>query len=529
MSNYINDCLNFIDLELNAVKKEMGRLLSLSPKKHMAEGQTIFNAKAIEMNEDGSTKFQYPAQFTKIREERKVIFYADKERVGEAEVDSIDYLSHEFSCYGDFNIGQQYLVIQSLDVPPGAIMSTLKELSGNIPPVIQNLIDRKSHIMAEETLSVENVLKTVDSMDNAYMTLQGIAGAGKTYYGSKIIDHLLSEGKSILITSNSHAAINNLISAISYEDFNGAKICSRPKHNTMHSQVKNIRLKGKDVDHQVENYDLIGGTCFALSRFKEIQYDFLIIDEASQLKLSYAIAAAKNVKNIIILGDQQQLPSISSIPMQSGGESVLDYLLKGQKIVPRDQGYFLNCTRRCSPNIANIISEVFYEGKATWSKTEKTEGIKLIDSNHSSSQKFSEEEGKIVLEIYNNLTKNNKICPSEIIIISPYNANVSYLDSLINGSAKPKKTKKGETKEIEKPKTRCGTIDIFQGDESDWVIVSLCESGKSKAGSEFVSNAARLNVAISRAKCGVFIIASKGLQQSKHTTPEFQKVLKMIA
>lgn len=509
---YIDDCLSFLFEEKKAAKKELYRLLKLEDKDHFDEGQTIVNAKVVKSDKNGCL-LKYPAQFTKLREEKKVeVYNKDKKLIVEAEVISVDYLTHEICLDTILDTGEDYLIILSLEVSPFAIINSLKQIKKESSQLIVNLTNRTNDIKNYGEYSVDNVIKTVSQMpDNSFLILEGAPGAGKTYCASKVIDYLLNKNKSIIVSSNSHSAINNLCENIDPKEKLAAKICSRSNQKIENKNFKNIYLEGKEVDYQVDGFELLAGTCFALARIKEKQYDYLIIDEASQLKMSFLLSVARLAKKVILLGDPNQLQSISIIPMASGGESILDYLMKDDKIVKPSMGYFLNVTYRMEPIIASVISKVFYESKMKWNQKKELEGISLITSNHNHGQKLSKEEAEDVHKIYKKLIKN-KVKPEEIMIIAPYNAQVALIKSIIKNK-----------------KTVIGSVDMVQGKEAKYLIYSFVSSGNKKESAEFATNPNRVNVAISRAKVGVFLVASKGLQSSEYTSKEFKQIIKIVS
>ena len=86
----------------------------------------------------------------------------------------------------------------------------------------------------------------------------------------------------------------------------------------------------------------------------------------------------------------------------------------------------------------------------------------------------------------------------EILIVAPYNAQVGLLKKTLP------------------PGSRIGTVDKFQGQEAQVVIVSMASSSTadSPRGMEFLLNRNRLNVAVSRGKCLSIIICSPHLLES---------------
>lgn len=512
---FLQDCLDYINEEAKEVRKSFNKVRFSDDKTLLQEGTAITRA-----SYQGDGVFTYPAQFIKLREDQTIVIFTntrDKEKVGVAEIVSIDYLKHtmevEFSeRYGFKDVADSYVLVQDSCIYPKAVSKSLENmiLNNEMSPVVRNIIDRKSNIKADKNATVENIIKTANQMDNSFMVIHGPPGAGKTYTAKKVIADLLKKDKTILITSNSHSAINNLVEAIEIDNFKGAKIVSRPKYNVEHEAVSNIYTKGDEIDGQINGYQLVAGTCFALAKIQEKKYDYLFIDEASQIKLSFILAVAKIAKNVIIMGDHLQLTSISAIPLTSAGDAVLNYILEDNQILPQKYGYFLDTTYRCEPQIAKAVSDVYYSSKLKWSQTKKKEGIELVTVTHNLSSKMNETEGKEILKIYKSLIKK-KVKPEDIMIIAPYNAQVAYLKSLIKND-----------------KVQTGTVDLVQGTESKVVIVSFTVAGKSAVDGEFVTNSNRVNVAISRAKDKVYLVMSEKLTKSEFTTPSFQKLLKMV-
>jgi len=70
--------------------------------------------------------------------------------------------------------------------------------------------------------------------------------------------------------------------------------------------------------------------------------------------------------------------------------------------------------------------------------------------------------------------------------------------------------------------SRVGTVDKFQGQEAQMVIISMTSSSTddSPRGMEFLLDRHRLNVAVSRAKCLSIIVCCPGLLESTAKTPE---------
>lgn len=124
--------------------------------------------------------------------------------------------------------------------------------------------------------------------------------------------------------------------------------------------------------------------------------------------------------------------------------------------------------------------------------------------------KSSIEEAKLINDIYESLLtleytdnsgERHPITPENIIIVSPYNMQVAR--ELPAG-------------------TRVGTVDKFQGQEAEVVLVSMTTSSGEDLPRfiEFLYSKNRLNVAVSRAKCLAIVIANPALMSIQCNTPE---------
>jgi uncharacterized protein len=91
-----------------------------------------------------------------------------------------------------------------------------------------------------------------------------------------------------------------------------------------------------------------------------------------------------------------------------------------------------------------------------------------------------------------------------VLVVAPYNAQVNLLKTTLPAGAK------------------VGTVDKFQGQEAELVIVSMTTSSEHDLPRfiEFLYSKNRINVAISRAKCLAIVIANPALMAIKCSTPE---------
>ena len=248
----------------------------------------------------------------------------------------------------------------------------------------------------------------------------------------------------------------------------------------------------------------------------EDQFDFIVIDEVGQVPLATTLAATQSTKNLVLIGDPQQLPQVKkgSHP-NNNGFTTLEYLVGEGVTIQKELGVFLDKTYRLHPTINSFISTFFYDNRLlndnftsqrflnSYKKPLVPSGIQFINVDHEGNTQASFEEIDALEDIIEKLLTSEinlgsqirKLIEEDILIVSPYNLQVYEIGKRL-----------GE-------KFRVGTVDKFQGQEAPVVIVSLAASNYEDAprGIDFILNYNRMNVALSRAQCLSVVIGSPKL------------------
>jgi uncharacterized protein len=209
--------------------------------------------------------------------------------------------------------------------------------------------------------------------------------------------------------------------------------------------------------------------------------------------------------------------------------SALYHLLAGHDTMPPDKGLFLAETFRLHPQIAKFTSETYYEGKVRSRPGLENQaivpssggcdelrgsGLRFVPVHHTGNTARSPQEVQAIAEIVHDLLANARwqnaaghiaaLTPSDLLIVAPYNAQVSaLLEALpILGD-------------------RIGTVDRFQGQQAPVVIYSMTSSSPQDAprGMEFLYDRHRFNVATSRAKALCILVGNPALFEPECRTP----------
>jgi predicted RecB family nuclease len=370
------------------------------------------------------------------------------------------------------------------------------------------------------------------SLDGSHLFVQGPPGSGKTWQGAKAAVALMQAGRRVGITSLSHKAIANLLSGIEREaKRQGFAFKGRKK-----SSGGDTRFEGRFVDSSDEWRDLldeelqlVAGTSWLFARKDFTGFlDTLIVDEAGQVALADVVAVGHAARNLVLLGDPNQLPQVSQGAMPDEAKaSVLGHLLGDETTVPPDRGIFLEHTWRLRPELAAFTSDAYYGGRLDWAPVCSARtvaagnGLVYRPVEHSGNTQLSWEEADAAAASVSALLgtaytdehgATRALTEDDILVVTPYNAQVRALRKTLPKSV------------------RVGTVDKFQGQEAPVVLVSLASSSGEDAprGLSFVFNSNRINVATSRAQCRVELVCSPRLLEADCRTIEEMRLVNAL-
>ncbi len=405
---------------------------------------------------------------------------------------------------------------------------------------------------------VTAVLAAVSALDGSYLAVQGPPGAGKTYLAGRLIQDLIAQGKSVGICSTSHKAIENAMLAATGQPpsstadaepgrvngesgrVNGAEGAdgappwrplvaaakkqrsgapADPAHRPPWDTPRDLRALAAWRDAHPDGH-LVGDTAwaFANTTLAAVPFDVLIIDEAGQFALADTLAVAPAARNLVLLGDPQQLPQVvAGIHPEGADASALSHLLGDAEVIPPALGYFLDRTRRLHPAVCAPVSALAYRGllrshpiAATRALAGVPAGLYLHDVVHADNGTRSDEEvsavGAVIRQLMNRLiiegASSRPLTGADVLVVAPYNRQVRAIERALEAAALPG--------------VRVGTVDRFQGQEAAVVVTSLTTSSADEAprGLDFLLSRNRLNVALSRAQVAAVLVMSPALLDS---------------
>lgn len=405
----------------------------------------------------------------------------------------------------------------------------VRRLLLNAPPVFAQ--DTPWTIPGES--AIERAERLAVALRDSVLPVQGPPGSGKTHTAAHMVCALIRAGRTVGITATSHRVIRNLLDTIlevAAAEFLVVRGIQKVGDDEEIVEDGPIRTTKTNVDVlealQTGTVSVAAGTAWLWAR-REFQQavDVLIVDEAGQMALANVLAAGQAAGSLVLLGDPQQLeqPLKGSHPM--GTEvSVLQHVLGASKTLPDERGLFLAETWRLAPSVCAFTSELFYEGRLRPKAGLERQridgpadptgaGLWFLPVEHGGNQSCSIAEVAVVCDLVRRLASgsyrwtddygaSHALTYDDVLVVAPYNAQVYAIQERL-------------------PAARAGTVDRFQGQQAPVVVYTMATSSPEDAprGMEFLYSLNRLNVATSRAKCVVVLVASPKLFEPDCQTP----------
>ncbi len=273
----------------------------------------------------------------------------------------------------------------------------------------------------------------------------------------------------------------------------------REQRSLLFKEVKKIRdeirqLQAYTEEKLFDEAQVIAGTPVGLydQGVDHLSFHTLVIDEAGQCIEPLAWCIFPLAKKIVLAGDHLQLPPtvLSAEAARAGfNRSILEIAVQHHEPV-----FLLDVQYRMKSTIAGFPADYFYNGrlKTAVHLEETGQHISFIDTAGSG---FNEEKGRDgnslqnegELRIIRQLLTTEGFDLSKTAVISPYSGQVAL------------------AREMLPAQLRVSTIDSFQGQEQDVVILSLVRSNED-GDIGFLKDYRRMNVAITRAKNHLYVI-----------------------
>jgi AAA domain/Protein kinase domain len=294
-----------------------------------------------------------------------------------------------------------------------------------------------------------------------------------------------------------------------------------------------------------ERSDVVAATCIGLASLPgagEVTYDLCIVDEASKATATEVLVPMARAKRWVFVGDSKQLPPFEDevhrdpalrrrfeIESEEATESLFGRL---RRLLPQGCQRMLKKQYRMVPAIGRLISECFYDGElesdirapdarltsvtgrpVTWVTTRYLEDRREERAEESF---VNPAEVDRILDLLTEFEEavNDSDDRVSVRLLSGYSAQVRLLERSIDRSQHL----------FPHLEVECSTVDTVQGREAEVVIFSVTRSNEAERAG-FLSEFARINVALSRAREALVIIGDDEFVRRVQSAEPLRRVL----
>lgn len=443
------------------------------------------------------------------------------------------------------------MLLENTTIAQRLRLCIIEKIKPTVSKVVPNIIISKGTAILKD-LNVEQRNAALDALaTEKYMLIKGLPGTGKTKTISAIIRLFILCGKSVLVTSHTNSAVDNVLSKlknfhIPFMRLGGDKKISPNLLEFSESNLTKNCKTPEELEKVYNTHNVFGVTCYGANHIllSRRMFDVCIVDEATQVYQPLIIKPILAAKTFILVGDPKQLPPLikSKETLKLGASESLFHRLDSESTKALTSQYRMNKT------ITKLANDVTYNGtmkcgdditKMATLKIPQIENLKaykkwifkalekhvdqsvivlntmdVTEQNRNVGERYKELEvvannsnqvnfceAAVCLELLKALISMGKFSSQNIGVILPYRSQVNFFRSLLKGSS-------FMNLEVD-------TVDTFQGRDKDLIIFGCTKynhhDGQSSASlqNHILSDHERLTVAITRAKHKLIIVGSE--------------------
>ncbi|KAJ8126536.1 hypothetical protein O1611_g7102 [Lasiodiplodia mahajangana] len=227
----------------------------------------------------------------------------------------------------------------------------------------QYSIAEQASLNVDQRRAIQKVMSAQD-----YALVLGMPGTGKTTTIAHIIRALVSQGKSVLLTSYTHSAVDNILLKLKADQFPILRLGAPAK---VHPEVQEFAILAnqpantfEEIRHAWHDTPVVATTCLGVSHpvFNERTFDYCIVDEASQITLPICIGPIRLARTFVLVGDHNQLPPlVQNEEARVGGLDIS--LFKLLSDTHPDSVVNLEHQYRMCEDVMTLSNTLIYEGR----------------------------------------------------------------------------------------------------------------------------------------------------------------------
>jgi hypothetical protein len=448
------------------------------------------------------------------------------------------------------------------------------------PPLEASLPDHDNlpaHV-AHRHSSQQRAWHAATQDNNPVVLIQGPPGTGKTSVLEDTILTLISEGRRVLLAAPSNTAVDNAARRLHDQPLLRT---GRNVHTIASDQASrwcgDPEVLQAFLDTHTEGGCVIAGTPLGLLRDNTVNtmaqdrpFDAIVFDEAGMAPLAEVLLCSRLAQRAILFGDHQQLPPFPIAPtvktqlqrvrgaisrsMETALErSALEWLSEARHFPV----LLLQHSFRCqNPRLMRFASTLFYNAQvrastdaeyfslpyAARQKKYPPSSLSLLCTSalpvESRTEKIvvtgnrpgieNRTEATIIAQLFYQWLRDVPL--NEIAIITPYRRQARRIRRALSRrrAEQISGTQLSDTRWQEYLQERISTVDSFQGDESDVVLISYVRSN-ARGSVGFSDDPNRINVAHTRCRRAMAVVADLECLKAGASTPIFERMERAFA
>lgn len=408
-------------------------------------------------------------------------------------------------------------------------------------------------INQDQREALEKILSAQD-----YALVLGMPGTGKTTTIAHIIRALVAKGKSVLLTSYTHTAVDNILLKIRQDGISVLRLGALAK---IHPEVREFAVLAaqprstiEELEEAYQSPQVVATTCLGINHqiFNGRIFDYCIVDEASQITLPVCLGPIRMARTFVLVGDHYQLPPlVQNKEAQEGGLDISLFKLLSEQ--HPNAVAALRHQYRMNAKIMSISNTLIYDGRlvcgspavaarklslphiealsqlhhpssintlqnatcSSWTspscwlrRTLEDTSSPVVFLNTDSLLPTASEKARgaritnpLEATLTAQLVDALVICGAPILsigVIALYRSQLALIKSLLHAS--PHNVGGVEAH----------TADRFQGRDKDIIILSCVRSNDRNVVGDLLRDWRRVNVAVTRARCKLVIVGSRG-------------------
>ena len=393
---------------------------------------------------------------------------------------------------------------------------------------------------------------------NDYALILGMPGTGKSTLIVEIIKEIVERGETVLLTSYTNSAVDNILLKL-LESNIGKKSpvkfirIGHPLRvqNSLHQYIPDYANPIQDQSQFIESYcspNLVAATCLGVRDLCfniRTEFDYCIVDEASQITFPISIGPIQLAKKFILVGDHYQLPPLVLHPApevrfglsqslfrllaeahpNSVTELTYQYrmceeimqlsnvLIYENKLKCGSDAVANQCLNIPNPQMISSFTKPGLPQSLQWMNYVFDSNIKVLFLDHDKLNAKevvrgeaikNHMEAKLIKQIVKSLVLAG-VEEKQIGVMSFYRAQLNLL-------------KKDLSSRLD---LEILTADQYQGRDKECIIISLVRLNDENNAGELLKEWRRLNVAVTRAKSKLIILGSRTTLSTTNTTKTF--------